>query len=330
MKTLEQMFGNIKEQVFRNDDVERVPQMTPDERREFMLKHVDRLLSVENTILPDGRRTDIVAAWFSDMFWTADEGRVPMSSNNPMLDKKVLKSLNDNDLKLCQFYLDAAGLCHDLFNHQAFDLTLLGVDGNSSLPLNPEFLAWLQQTPYQEIARHAVYTLQKELDKYLRRIHHFQAIDFICFGLDEGFNGDYIQPYDSEIPAQDYIQTLLKCVEPVVLHLADGDKMGLETDVIIMHDILQGDMKAGFNLKLMDMARQLKEALDNLYNQFDWSKRKKTGLPEKQPAMIRRQVTAVQEAFYDEILGIANGMLNEDSLQLSYLLDFAEYKCYGD
>lgn len=330
MKTIEQMFRNIKEEIFLNDEVERIPQMTPEERNGFLLKHVDRLLSVENTLLPDGRRTDIVAAWFSDMFWTADEGRVPMSSNNPMLDKKVLNSLNDNDLKLCRFYLDAAGLCHDLFNHQAFDLSLLGITGNPSLPLNPELLAWLQQTPYLEIARHAVYTLQKELDKHLRRIHHFLANDFICFGLDEGFSGGYIQPYDSEIPAQDYIQTLLKCVEPVVMHLADGEKMGLETDVIIMHDNLQRDMKVGFNPSLVEMAQQLKEALDNLYNLFDWSKRKKATLPEKQPAMIRRQVTAVQDAFYDEILRIADGMLNEDSLQLSYLLDFAEYKCYGD
>ena len=107
--TAREMLAQIEKDYFRGVDLAGACLLKGDERRAFRLAQVERLLTSRHGSEPK-------AVWLSDMFWTADEGRVRMNPDS-LLSLSWQQTLTNEEKSRLRLILEVAALCHDLSFH---------------------------------------------------------------------------------------------------------------------------------------------------------------------------------------------------------------------
>ena len=117
IRTARQELAYIERRLFKGACLGKASRLKGEERRNYRLAQVNRLLAEKNGHTP-------MAVYLSDMFWTADEGRVQYAADenpSPLLSLKEQQTLTDGEMSRLRLILEIAGLCHDLSLHFDFD-----------------------------------------------------------------------------------------------------------------------------------------------------------------------------------------------------------------
>ena len=153
-KTAREMLAQIEEDFFKGVNLSEVSNLEGDERRNFRLSQLERLLTEKHGSSP-------LAIWLSDMFWTADEGRKLPEKPNPLTSLQEQQTLTDEEMARLRLILEIAGLCHDLSLHFTFDLKEAFGVKNDFWVSNKQLVEWLSTTTYERIAMHTAFTMKK-------------------------------------------------------------------------------------------------------------------------------------------------------------------------
>ena len=161
-RTARQELAYIERRLFKGAGLDKASRLEGEERRAYRLAQVERLLTEKHGSSP-------LAMYLSDMFWTADEGRVLYDENpSPLLSLTEQQTLTDREMRLLRLILEIAGLCHDLSLHFTFDLDeAIGIKCKTFLGYsdfwvsNKQLVEWLNTTEYEQIAMHTAYTMKK-------------------------------------------------------------------------------------------------------------------------------------------------------------------------
>lgn len=327
--SIEDFYNRIEKACFRGQNLRKVITMDMDERRDYLLAQTERLLSE--------RPRAQVAVWLSDQFWTADEGRIPMSGYNPLLDPGARTLMGDEQRMLCAFLLDISGLCHDLFCHFPFDLSVLGIETSDEdfYASNTALVDWLLAGRYPHIGAHVAHTMKK-CTLALVTPRYQPAQDYLAEMRGQSFGILGV----SDVKEGDETLFVTEMIEGLRLldnHLNEGFDMGLKLEEIIYHDELMGRLfdADGYIDWLVPLARELYQAAEEVYQRLDLSQLD----PQRS---VQQQTLAVQDAMgrmEEVIIGKARemrereglkGWFEDGSLAMGYLLEHSKMKCYGE
>jgi hypothetical protein len=325
IKTAKELLAQIERRYFKGAGLAKASTLEGDERRGFVLAQVERLLTEEHGFSP-------MAMWLSDMFWTADEGRVPMPwdetpaipepgyRTNPLLSLKEQQTLTDREMGRLRLILEVAGLCHDLTLHFTFDLKeAFGIKNNWWVS-NKQLVEWLSTTEYERIAMHIAYILRKfAIDVYVYG-HYQPAQD----ALAELFSAEYSElvrdPKRTKIPPRDYVKTIIDAILQIERHWQRGRKLKLRPDLIMLHDEIYGVVPRQFDKGVLQAAQALYDYMDKeVYGRL-------TENDDFAPEVMKRfaeKVREVRSAYF------AKGWLTDDSLEFAYLMAHAQNCGYG-
>lgn len=224
---------------------------------------VELRLSIANQLLKNYGGED--AMWLSDQFFTEDEGRNPVMNNgkgNPLLDCEERQKMDDKEMELCAFYLDLAGLCHDLVNHHLFALNQLKAnlqqDENDEWFFdfqmnNAAFVKWIQKTPYRYIAAHVAHIM---VTKNQQVIASFDPVidQFIKTNIDPS----YQLMLSDDISPDDYVTVVMDVMNKWLKHDEEADRLSLTDEELVLHDLLFGKLRSAcFCDNYVDAAREL-------------------------------------------------------------------------
>lgn len=84
VKTASEELARIEKECFKRVNLKKASLLKGEERRKFILKYVGIMLKVTPQ-----RRACVL--WLSDQFWTAEEGRVPMYPDSPLMTEEGLR-----------------------------------------------------------------------------------------------------------------------------------------------------------------------------------------------------------------------------------------------
>ena len=323
------MLAQIELDFFKGAGLAKACKLEGDERRNYVLAQVERLLTTEHGASP-------LAVWLSDMFWTADEGRKLPKNPNPLLSLKEQQTLTNDELTRLRLIMEVAGLCHDLSLHFTFDLKeAFGVKNDWWMP-NKQLVEWLTTTEYEQIAMHTAYTLRRQaIDVYVYG-HYQPAQD----ALAELFSSEYKclvrDPRRTKIPPRAYVKTILDELLRIERHWQRGYRLKLRPDLVMLHDEIYGVVPRRFDKGVLEAAQALYDYMDKElcgrlvlkeynYNASSWN---------DQPESVRRTTTEVLNRFADKVRKVrteylAEGWVTDDSLSFSYLMAHAERCAYG-
>lgn len=213
--TTSELFETIKEGIFPDVDVMKVVDMTESEQSEFTMKLVDNLIE---------RRIK-----FYDMFYTAEEGRM-QKDYNPCLDPMARDEMNEDEKQLCKFYLDIAGLCHDLWCHYEFDPMDLGIktDDEEFFVSNEPLTEWVLTSQYRKIALMIALTMKKKAVELMEEVGYREA-------------EKYLAKLDNKSAT-----AIINGLKAVDHHLEEGLNRGMTHEEIFMHDARHGKFMTEF------------------------------------------------------------------------------------
>lgn len=214
--TTEELFSTIKECMFADVPVEKVADMTEKEQNEFMLQQVDRLIGMKIK--------------FYDLFYTTEEGRM-QKDYNPCLDPKAREEMTEEQRSLCKFYLDVAGLLHDLWCHYEFDPIEIGVrtDDEEFFVSNEPLVKWMKTTPYNNIALRIALTMRQKAADLMEEVGYDAAEKFI-----------------SKLNSKD-MNAILDGLKAVDDHLTEGLERGMSHEEIFRYDARKGGFQTSFS-----------------------------------------------------------------------------------
>ena len=325
IKTAREMLAQIETDFFKGAGLEKACKLEGDERRNYVLAQVERLLYTTH-----GATT--LAVWLSDMFWTADEGRVPIPwekndaipkpgyLTNPLLSLKEQQTLTNDELTRLRLIMEVAGLCHDLSLYFIFDLKEAFDVKNCWWVSNKQLVEWLTTTEYEQIAMHTAYALRRQaIDVYVYG-HYQPAQD----ALAELFSSEYKclvrDPRRTKIPPRAYVKTILDELLRIERHWQRGRKLKLQPDLIKLHDEIYGVVPCQFDKGVLAAARALYNFMDN-----EVRGRMVGNNPFGPEAMklFARKVREVRNQY------LAEGWVADDSLEFNYLMAHAERCAQG-
>ena len=325
IKTAREMLAQIEMDFFKGAGLAKACKLEGDERRNYVLAQVERLLTTEHGASP-------LAVWLSDMFWTADEGRTPMPwektdakpkpgyLTNPLLSLKEQQTLTNDELTRLRLIMEVAGLCHDLSLYFIFDLKEAFDVKNCWWVSNKQLVEWLTTTEYEQIAMHTAYALRRQaIDVYVYG-HYQPAQD----ALAELFSSEYKclvrDPRRTKIPPRAYVKTILDELLRIERHWQRGRKLKLQPDLIKLHDEIYGVVPCQFDKGVLAAARALYNYMDN-----EVLGRMVGNNPFGPEAMklFARKVREVRDQY------LAEGWVAEDSLEFNYLMAHAERCAQG-
>ncbi len=291
-----------------------------EQRRNFKLLQVERLLTEKHGSSP-------LAMWLSDMFWTADEGRVPMPGEdipvelesgyltNPLLSLKEQQTLTDEEMARLRLILEVAGLCHDLGLHYTFDLNEAFGVKNDWWVSNKQLVEWLSTTEYEHIAMHTAYIMKKFAISLYEYGHYQPAQD----ALAELFSSEYSElvrdPQRTKIPPRDYVKTIIDELLRIERHWQRGLRLKLRPDLVILHDEIYGMVPDKFDKTVLQAARALYNYMDNeVYGRLSGN----NPFGPEAMKLFAKKVREVRDQY------LAKGWVADDSLEFAYLMDHAQ------
>ena len=303
-KPAREMLAQIENDFFKGTRLAEACVLKGDERRAWKLAQVERLLTEQQyDSVP-------LAVCLSDMFWTADEGRVPIGPAQPLLSLKEQQTLTDGEMRRLRLILEVAGLCHDVSLHFTFDLKeAFGIRKNDLRVSNKQLVEWLSNTAYERIAMHTAYTMKRHAISVYAHAHYLPAQDELA----ELFSSEYgelvRQPVGTKMPPRAYVRTILEALLAIERHWQRGRRLKLKPDVVMLHDEICGVVPRRFDKGVLEAAQAL----------YDYMDREVYG----------NQSAEALERFADKVREVrsqylAEGWVTDDSLAFSYLMAHAE------
>ena len=330
------MLAQIETDFFKGAGLEKACKLEGDERRNYLLAQVERLLYTTH-----GATT--LAVWLSDMFWTADEGRVPIPwekndaipkpgyLTNPLLSLKEQQTLTNDELTRLRLIMEVAGLCHDLSLYFIFDLKEAFDVKNCWWVSNKQLVEWLTTTEYEQIAMHTAYALRRQaIDVYVYG-HYQPAQD----ALAELFSSEYKclvrDPRRTKIPPRAYVKTILDELLRIERHWQRGRRLKLSPDLVMLHDEIYGVVPLRFDKEILQAAQALYDYMDKeLYGRLILKEyNDKATSWSQQTESVRRTWAEVLGRFAKKVREVRStylgeGWVTDDSLAFSYLMAHAE------
>ena len=323
------MLAQIENDFFRGTNLAEASRLEGDERSAFILSQVERLLTETNGSEP-------LAMYLSDMFWTADEGRIPINEANPLLSLPEQQTLTDEEMSRLRLILDVAGLCHDLSMHYLFDLKEAFGVKNDFWVSNKQLVEWLTTTKYERIAMHTAYTMKKFAIGVYEYGHYQPAQDKLAELYSMEYHELVRDPNRTKIPPRGYVKTIIDALQQIERHWQRGRRLKLRPDLVMLHDEIYGVVPRQFDKGVLAAAQALYDYMDKElcgrlvleeynFNAASWN---------DQPESVRRTTTEVLNRFADKVRAIraeylAEGWVTDDSLEFSYLMAHAERCGHG-
>ena len=322
--TAREMLAQIEVDFFNGVDLAKASLLKGDKRRTFVLSQVERLLTEKHGI-------SSLAVWLSDLFWTADEGRVPINKDNPLLSLKEPQTLTNEEKRRIILILEMAGLCHDLGLHYIFDVAeAFGVEDNFWVS-NEELIEWLTTAKYERIAMHTAYTMKRHATSVYELDHYQPAQDELA----ELFSSEYKElvraPDRTAIPPRGYVKAIIDVLLRIERHWQRGRRLKLRPDLVKLHDEIYGVVPRQFDKGVLQAAQALYDYMDKElrgrlvlkeynYNASSWN---------EQPESVRRTTTEVLNRFAEKVREVraaylVEGWVADDSLAFSYLMAHAQ------
>lgn len=335
-RTARQELAYIERRLFKGAGLDKASRLKGEERRTYKLAQVERLLTEKHGYT-------LMAIYLSDMFWTADEGRVQYDENPcPLLSLVQQQTLTDREMRRLRLILEIAGLCHDLSLHLTFDLTeAFGIKNNHPLGYNifdvsnKQLVKWLSTTEYEQIAMHTAYIMKKFVIGVYAYGHYLPAQDELAELFSLEYNELVRQPNNTNIPPRGYVKTILDAMLQIERHWHRGMRLKLKPDLIMLHDEIYGVVPRQYDKGVLQAAQELYDYMDSelcgrlVVKGYDES------LPwDEQPESVQRAQSDVMNGFVAKVREVrskylAEGWIADDSLAYLYLMDHAERCGYG-
>jgi len=322
IKTARERLAKIEKDFFRGADLAAAGLLEGDKRRAFRLSQVERLLTERYGSVP-------LAMWLSDMFWTADEGRVQYDENpTPLLSLKEQQTLTEKEMSRLRLILEIVGLCHDLSLHFTFDLEdAFGIKNNHPLGYsdfsvsNKQLVEWLTTTEYEYIAMHTAYTMKKFAIGVYAYGHYQPAQDELAELFSTEYSELIREPEHTKMPPRDYVQTILDAMLAIQRHWQRGRRLKLRPDLVMLHDEIYGVVPRQFDKGVLKAAQALYDYMDNdLYGRL-------VGQDDSTKAELLERFAAKVREVRNQYL--AKGWIADYSLEFNYLMAHAEHCGYG-
>ena len=328
--TASELLAKIENDFFKDVDLSAGSVLEGDERRAFRLAQVERLLTKEHGPAP-------LALWLSDVFWTADEGRIPMPDHpNPLMSLKEQQTLTDEERGRLGLILEISGLCHDLGLHFTFDLKEAFGFKNFFWVSNKQLVEWLSTTEYERIAMHVAYTLKKHATSVYAYGHYQPAQDAMAELYSFEYHELIREPDYTKIPPRDYVKTIIDELQFIERHWQRGRRLKLRPDLVMLHDEIYGVVPRQFDKWVLKAAQALYDYMDTElcgrlvlkdydYNATSW---------DEQPESVRRITAEVLNKFAEKVREVraqylAKGWIDDHSLEFNYLMSHAQNCGYG-
>ena len=340
-KTAREELAWIERTFFKGAGLAKAIRMEGDERRDYRLAQVERLLS-------DMRIGGPLAVHLSDEFWTADEGRRPMPwedtpaipepgyLTNPLLSVEGQQTLTEKEMGRLRLILEIAGLCHDLGLHFTFDLKEAFGVKNDWWVSNKQLVEWLTTTPYEQIAMHTAYIMRKFAIGVYEYGHYQPAQDAMAELFSSEYHELVREPNHAEMPPRGYVKTILDELLRIERHWQRGRRLKLDPELVILHDEIYGMVPRQFDKGVLEAAQALYDYMDKElygrlvledydYNASSWS---------EQPESVRRITAEVLNRFAAKVREVraqylAEGWIADGSLEFAYLMAHAQNCGYG-
>ena len=324
-KTAREMLAQIEEDFFKGVNLSEVSNLEGDERRNFRLSQLERLLTEKHGSSP-------LAIWLSDMFWTADEGRKLPEKPNPLMSLQEQQALTDEEMACLRLILEVAGLCHDLSLHFTFDLKEAFGVKNDFWVSNKQLVEWLTTTEYEHVAMHTAYIMKKHAISVYELGHYLPAQDEMAELYSEKYRQRLGYPDNTEIPPRDYVNTIVDSLAQIERHWQRGRKLKLRPDLVILHDEIYGVVPRQFDKVVLAAAQELFDYMDReLYGRFVTNDFKPW---DEQPESFKQFVSEALDRFADKVREmrskyLAKGWIADGSLAFAYLMEHAQRCGHG-
>ena len=332
IRTARQELAYIERTFFKGAGLDKASRLEGDERRAYRLTQVDRLLTVKHGSSP-------LAMYLSDMFWTADEGRVQYDENpSPLLSLVQQQTLTDREMSRLRLILEIAGLCHDLSLHFTFDLKeAFGIRKNDFWVSNKQLVEWLTTTEYEQIAMHTAYIMKKEAINVYAYGHYQPAQDELAELSSSVHHCSVGRPEKTRMPPRDYVQTILDALLRIERHWQRGIKrLKLRPDLIMLHDEIYGLIPLRFDRGVLEAAQALYDYMDTeLYGKLTQIQGEHVFKPWNElPESVKQAAREVMTQFARKVREVrskylAKGWVEDDSLAFSYLMAHGERCGHG-
>ena len=314
-RTASQELAYIERRLFKGAGLDKASRLKGDERREYRLAQVERLLTEKHG-------SALLAMYLSDEFWTADEGRVQYEKDpSPLLSLAEQQTLTEKEMNRLRLILEIAGLCHDLSLHFTFDLKeAFGIRKNDFWVSNKQLVEWLTATEYEQIAMHTAYIMKKFAIGVYEYGHYLPAQDELAELYSEKHQCPLGYPNNTEIPPRDYVSTILDALLAIERHWKRGRRLKLKPDLIILHDEIYGVVPRQFDKGVLQAAQELYDYMDReVYCRL-------TGNNPFGPETMKLFAKKVREV---RSKYLAEGWIADNSLSFLYLMDHAQRCGYG-
>ena len=323
--TAREMLAEIEKKFFNGGaDLVAASLTAGDGRRAFVLSQVERLLTEMYGFSP-------FAMWLSDVFWTADEGRLPIDRSNPLMTPEGQQTLTGDEMCHLRLIMEVAGLCHDLCTHFTFDLKEAFGIKNGFWVSNKRLVEWLTTTEYERIAMHTAYIMKKFAIGVYEGMHYQPAQDAMAELFSDEYHELVRTPDSTEIPPRAYVKIIIDELQRIERHWQRGRRLKLRPDVVKLHDEIYGMVPSRFDKLVLQAAQTLYDYMDKELcgrlvleepdsNVYSWS---------EQPESVRRTWAEVLGRFADKVREVrgeylAEGWLTDDSLEFNYLMAHAQ------
>ena len=305
--TASQLLAQIENDFFAGAGLAEACLTKGEERRAYKLAQVERLLT-------ERHGSSELGMWLSDIFWTADEGRVPAKIPNPLM-MPGQPPLTDDEKNRLRLIVEVAGLCHDLCLHFTFDLKqAFGVVNNFSVS-NKRLVEWLYTTKHERIAMHTAYIMKKQATGMYARCHYLPAQDELAELYSVEHNCLVGNPDNTKMPPREYINKVIEAMLQIERHWKQGRRRKLNAEVVILHDEICGMVPERFSSEVLKAAQALFDYMDNEV--------KGRGATAEVMDGFAGKVSQVRAQY------LANGWLADDSLAFGYLMAHAERCAQG-
>jgi len=323
--TAREILAQIENDFFKGVDLGAASKLKGSKRREFTLAQVERLLTEKHG-------PSLLALWLSDMFWTADKGRLQPECPNPLMVLKEQQTLTEEEMDRLRLILGVAGLCHDLSLYFPFDLKeAFGISKDSFSVANKGFVEWLTSTEYEHIAMHTAFIMKKQYINMFDATQYQPAQDALAELYSMEYHKLVRNPNETEIPPRDYVRITVDEIQRIRQHWQDGIRENLNFEIVKLHDEIFGVVPQYFDKDVLAAAQALydymdKELCDRLvleeYNEnaLSWN---------EQPESVKRTWADVLGRFAEKVREVRSKYLDEDwvtddSLAFGYLMAHAQ------
>jgi len=246
-----QMHELLKRNVFSDIELERVPSMDADQRRELKLSQIDKMLGM-------APYADVLI-WYISKFVDVDDDADDDNhrrADNPLYDEE--------DTPLVAWYLEVVELGYALYFRRVFNLDMLalGLQTNTD-DLQQQFtidnqllMDWLQQTPYRRVAALVFrIVLKLEFDKV---VGHNDAVQ--DYYAENCSTGDF-DPQDVN-DADTFINDAIEALTEMKQHAERGRQLGLSDEQMRVVDLLWSWVPHDYLEDYVAAAKEVIEVVD--------------------------------------------------------------------